>query len=250
MEKTQPNSMPKILVNSVPKSGTHLLIQILLGIQGMKIAPSWVYEQNLDELIKFDSGTVTPAHLPYSKEVADRLNNLGIRTIFISRDLRDIAVSLYHFALENRFGKHPLHPILTKFQTDEERLMVVIKGYSSNGIKWPNILEFTQSRYGWLGASNVLCVTFEELMKNEQSREQALLKIVNYLWNDLKILRMSKDEIMEVMFNSIKPKESGTFRKGKIGSWKNEFSKQHKEAFKAIAGDFLIQLGYEENHNW
>ena len=49
------------------------------------------------------------------------------------------------------------------------------------------------------------------------------------------------------------PMESHTFvkgGKGKKGGWKNFFQEEHKQAFKKIAGDLLIELGYETDLNW
>jgi len=39
MNQMNRDKMPNILVNSLPKSGTHLLLQIILGIPGMIITP-------------------------------------------------------------------------------------------------------------------------------------------------------------------------------------------------------------------
>lgn len=39
-------------------------------------------------------------------------------------------------------------------------------------------------------------------------------------------------------------------RKGIAGDWKNVFTDQDKEIFKEEAGDLLVELGYEDNHNW
>jgi hypothetical protein len=41
-----------------------------------------------------------------------------------------------------------------------------------------------------------------------------------------------------------------TFRKGTIGSWQNHFSAEHKRVFKELAGNLLIDLGYEQDHDW
>ena len=41
-----------------------------------------------------------------------------------------------------------------------------------------------------------------------------------------------------------------TFRKGQIGGWREAFTEAHKEAFKATAGDLLVQLGYEADLGW
>ncbi|MCQ6288444.1 sulfotransferase domain-containing protein [Bacillus cereus] len=51
------------------------------------------------------------------------------------------------------------------------------------------------------------------------------------------------------MIENLHPQTSPTFRKGKIGGWRDEFTDEMKEAFKA-AGNLLISLEYEENLNW
>jgi hypothetical protein len=43
---------------------------------------------------------------------------------------------------------------------------------------------------------------------------------------------------------------SSFFRKGISGDWKNYFTKKAVEEFKKVAGDFLIESGYESNDNW
>ncbi len=40
------------------------------------------------------------------------------------------------------------------------------------------------------------------------------------------------------------------YRKGIAGDWKNVFTEQNKQEFKAAAGDLLIELGYEEDNDW
>jgi hypothetical protein len=45
-------------------------------------------------------------------------------------------------------------------------------------------------------------------------------------------------------------KGSLTFRKGRTGDWQNHFTEAHKNAFKAVAGDALIELGYEGDVGW
>jgi hypothetical protein len=43
---------------------------------------------------------------------------------------------------------------------------------------------------------------------------------------------------------------SKTFRKGQIGSWREEFSAEHERAVREIAGPLLVELGYEANPQW
>ncbi|UYP07519.1 sulfotransferase domain-containing protein [Priestia megaterium] len=248
--------MPKILINSVPKSGTHLLLQIILGIPDIIITPAWIIEDK--DLDMINSCSVGPAHLIYSAERAKLISEKNIKVIFISRDLRDVVVSLVHFVMLNKWGNHPWTPYLNKLKTHEERLLTMIKGVDFTkeeqeeyGIaNIPNIKKFAEDKLGWLQDPSVCPVTFEELMDNEELQNQSIMKIIDFLWSDLKYLNTTKLELIQKIKQNIIPEKSGTFRKGKIGDWKIEFSEAHKEAFKEIAGDLLIQLGYEKDYNW
>lgn len=44
--------------------------------------------------------------------------------------------------------------------------------------------------------------------------------------------------------------KKSTFRKGVTGDWKNHWNDAHKKKFKDLAGDFLIELGYEKDFEW
>jgi hypothetical protein len=46
-------------------------------------------------------------------------------------------------------------------------------------------------------------------------------------------------------------KPSGTFRKGHVGGWREEFKPEHVEAFKrSDAEGWLVQLGYADGYDW
>jgi sulfotransferase 6B1 len=256
MNNGSPNLLPKVLVNSVPKSGTHLLLQIILGIPGMIITPAWIINKEDLELIK--PGSVGPAHLDYSKEQVNILMNKNIKQIFISRDLRDIAVSLVHFVMLNKWGNHPWTPYLNSLKTHDERLLTMIRGvhlskteqYKYGISHIPNIKDFARNKLGWINEPDLCSVTFEELVLNPASQEKTILKIVDFLWRDLEHLKYSKEELATIIRKNVEPEKSGTFRKGRIGDWKSEFKNEHATAFKEIAGDLLIQLGYENDFSW
>jgi len=41
------------------------------------------------------------------------------------------------------------------------------------------------------------------------------------------------------------------FRKGVVGDWRNHLSRQEaKDIVKEMAGDLLVELGYETGHGW
>jgi len=58
------------------------------------------------------------------------------------------------------------------------------------------------------------------------------------------------DEAVQSLKDKINPGKSPTFRSGKIGGWKKAFNEENKSIFKDLAGDLLIQLGYEKDLNW
>ena len=63
-------------------------------------------------------------------------------------------------------------------------------------------------------------------------------------------LHSTQRPILDSLESSINPTKSPTFRSGKTGEWKQYFTNEHKKVFKAIAGDLLVQLGYEKNYDW
>ncbi|MDF1997286.1 hypothetical protein [Peribacillus frigoritolerans] len=61
---------------------------------------------------------------------------------------------------------------------------------------------------------------------------------------------IEKYDLLNLMKNNIDPEKSYTFRQGNAGSWREEFTEVNKLNFKEKAGDFLIELGFEDNKNW
>ena len=43
---------------------------------------------------------------------------------------------------------------------------------------------------------------------------------------------------------------ASNFRSGKIGGWKEEFTKKNIKKFKRLMGESLIKLNYEKDLNW
>lgn len=256
LSPNQTRPLPRVLVNSLPKSGTHLLLQMILGIPGMIITPAWIIEDKDLDLI--NSGSVGPGHLVHSAERAQFLKQKDIKVIFISRDLRDVAVSLVHFVMLNKWGNHPWTPYLKNLKTHDERLLAMINGVHLTKEEQaefqithiPNIRQISKDKLEWQHQPGICTVTFEELVYDEDSQNQSIMRILDYLWEDLKDLHLTKIELLQKIKQNIVPENSGTFRKGRIGDWKHEFTETHKEAFKKVAGELLIQLGYEKDNNW
>ena len=130
----------------------------------------------------------------------------------------------------------------------EERLNIVIKGFDLPGLKMANTWERYEGYLGWFEKENVLCLKFEDLILN---REKAIDRLLDYLEGFGVEFIAPRSEAIKKVSASIEPRRSGTFRKGQPGNWKEHFTEDNKRKFKAVAGDLLTRLGYEESdQNW
>jgi sulfotransferase 6B1 len=257
-----------VLCNSYPKSGTHLLYQILYSIPGLNQWDDLISVQalcgmiNTADHIRWKLGSapnksIVRSHLTYCKEILNILTEHNCRVIFIYRDLRDVVVSHANWVCrEKRIFLHDIYQKKTSFQ---EQLMSSIEGiplgspFGSN-VSQPSIGQDFSRWRGWVNDSKTLAVKFEDLVgERGGGEEETRLKKIEQIVNHLK-LDISPSYIKTHLASHIlNPRESHTFvkgNKGKIGNWQNIFTEEHKKAFKKVAGDLLIELGYEQDQNW
>ncbi len=252
---------PVLLGISFPKSGTHLLDQILLGFS--KIAPyarrlhsfyaeyegesgaKHPPEQALRWLDSLRPRDVASAHLFARPEAVARVCSPRFLPYFIFRDPRDVVVShaFYVTEMESRHVHHAYYKSLPDF---EARLKVSILGRPNADVEFPNIAERFAPYLGWLDQPQVLTLHFEELI---QDRVRALNRILDHFLARVP-LRTPRSLILDSLEASINPTKSPTFRSGKTGEWKKYFTPEHKKIFKEVAGDLLIRLGYEKDNDW
>jgi len=258
---SQAADLPILLGISFPKSGTHLLDQILLGFanvapyakrlhsfyaeyegeSGVKHAP----EQALRWLDSLRPCDVASAHLFARPDALARVTSPKFIPYFIFRDPRDVVVShvFYVTEMESRHVHHAYYQSLSDF---DSRLTVSILGRPDAGVEFPNIAERFAPYLGWLDQPQVLTIHFEDLI---QDRVQALNRIIDHFLARVP-LQSNRQLILDTLESSINPTKSPTFRSGKTGEWRKYFTDEHKKIFKECAGDLLIRLGYEKNNDW
>ncbi len=268
--KTLSGNRPKnfVICNSYPKSGTHLLYQILYSIPGLKKWDDIISVQalcgimNTPNHIRWKLGSapsdsIVRSHLMCSQEILDIFSEHHCKLFFIYRDLRDLAVS--HARWITKEKRIFLHDIYQQQPSFDEQLMSSIVGmplgspFGSN-LSQPNIAQDFSRWHGWLHHPNTLAIKFEDLVGERGGGcEDKRLRIVSQIMEHLQI-SMSASEI-ETKFSSqaMNPEESHTFKKGgkgSIGGWRKHFKADHKAEFKKIAGNLLIDLGYETTLDW
>ena len=255
------NGWPILLGISFPKSGTHLLDQILLGFS--KVAPfskrlhsfyaeyegesghKRPPEQAVAWVESLQPGDIASAHLFARPEVRIKVCSPAFVPYFIFRDPRDVVVShvFYVTDMEARHVHHEYYASLPDFDT---RLNVSILGRPDAGVEFPDIAARFAPYLGWLDHSDVLSIHFEDLIND---RPAALTRIMDHLVAHAP-LPAERPLILDCLESSINPKRSPTFRSGKTGEWKKYFTPGHKKIFKDVAGELLIRLGYEKDNDW
>ena len=252
---------PVLLGISFPKSGTHLLDQILLGFSAfapfsLRLHSFYAeYEgesgrkrSTQEMLLWIESlrhGDIASAHLFAHSEAVERICRPAFVPYFIFRDPRDVAVSHMFYVTEME-SKHVHHEYYRSLPDLNSRLMVSILGRPDAGVEFPGIAARFSPYLGWLDQPGVLNIHFEDLVTR---RREILESILDHFLHRVPLV-ISRERMLEALERAINPERSPTFRSGRVGEWKKYFNKEHKQIFKDICGDLLIHLGYETDRNW
>lgn len=255
------NDAPPIFANSKPKSGSHLLLQVMNGFT--QIMPykyvdadpvrTITYagrrktkEEIFADLKSTPKGVIGWGYVDATEENASFLTSAGRVNYFIYRDPRDMLVSQVFFAtdMHEEHGMHDYYKSLPDFGA---RLNVAITGIDKDGLKMVSVKQRYEGVFQWLQQKNTMCIRFEDLINN---RDATLLKMLDEVEKTGYKIPTPREKALPVLIEAIQPKKSHTFRSGKTGGWKQHFTDKHKKLFKEVAGDLLVRLGYEKNNDW
>ncbi|MBI5953111.1 MAG: sulfotransferase domain-containing protein [Chloroflexi bacterium] len=258
---SQPAGLPILLGISFPKSGTHLLDQILLGFSNVAPYAKRVHsfyaeyegesgrkrnpEQAIAWLDSLRPRDVASAHLFARPEAVRRVCSPKFAPYFIFRDPRDVVVS-HVFYVTDMEARHVHHNYYQSLPDFDARLKVSILGRPDSEAEFPDIAGRFAPYLDWLNQPEVLTIHFEDLIHD---RAATLTRIMDHLLSRIP-LHSTRELILDSLESSINPKKSPTFRSGKTGEWKKHFTEEHKKIFKDVAGDLLVRLGYEQNNDW
>jgi hypothetical protein len=252
---------PPIFGNSKPKSGSHLLLQILNGFT--KIIPYKYVEANpirtiekegrrktneevLRELEHIPRGVIGWGYVEATPENVAFLCQPHRVNYFVYRDPRDMLVSQVFFA-SDMHEEHAMHDYYKSLPDFGERLKVAITGIDQEGLYMVSVKQRYATVFEWLEQSHVMCIRFEELIGNRQATLDAMLDEVESTGYRIP---MPREKALSVLVEAIQPGRSHTFRSGKTGGWREHFTDEHKDLFKDVTGDLLVKLGYEKNNDW
>lgn len=255
------NKSPAVLGNAMPKSGSHLIIQVLQGL--VKIGPFvnpgfppvnrgednslLTEDQVLANIKAMKPGDIGYGYIHARQPFIDALTAPGRATVFVYRDPRDMVISHIFYATEIH-PRHNMHRYYTEIlQNMEERINAAITGVDEPGSELSGVRAKYEKYLGWFDYPEVLCLRFEDLILK---RDEALGRLLDYLEQRGFEGQISRSQAIDSIKSAIAPRRSGTFRRGKPGNWQEYFTPANKAIFKRETGDLLIRMGYEENDRW
>jgi hypothetical protein len=257
------DDLPLIFGNSFPKSGTHLLTQVLHGFTRLGPAvdsglPAIVTfegdtgrmrdsDEILAELERLEPGDIAYGHLHALPGTMAFLCRDGVVPYFILRDPRDVVVSHVHYVTDMATNHAHHKYYMESLHSFEERLATSIAGLPQLDVPFPDIRARFEPYLSWIDRPEVLTLHFEEFVDD---RETAIGRVLDHAVARGFPVRLDRQLAVEILAGEIDPKRSPTYRRGVVGGWREQFTSEHKQLFKQLTGDLLVRLGYEQDERW
>jgi len=241
-----------IFIAGLPKSGTTWLKNILATIPGYHDRP--IYDPSRApffhdvtpltfDLIPSYSYSVVKLHTKYTPYNFQTIKNKIGKWIVLFRDPRDMCISRYYHMLNLKSHRHyGLYHSLGL----EKSLFHCINIVKNEYIDWIQNWHLAYLR----NKDKILELRYEDLNKNFKNSMNKVLNFLEIPHNETFIEKLQSTQLKKPVNVKESIAKGDTKRKGIVGDWKNHFTEEHKDYFKEIAGDLLIELGYEKDYSW
>jgi len=238
----------KILINSFPKSGTHLAMQMAEALAQRREPTPWMdcfdlggwgtRFEDLDATVRQirsqPDGTWMVGHVGYRPEIAEALRKAGTAVLFVHRDLRDVAVSQVRHIEdpdEERF-RHPGKILYMSLGSFEERLRAVIEGLDH----YLGIFERWALFAPWLEQGWILPLRYEEMIDEPDATAR---RFMNYVINHSGSISADGGTVswseyergVRAVLQGLQERDGPTFREGRASSWREAFSLEMERLF-------------------
>ncbi|XP_063165357.1 sulfotransferase 6B1-like [Candoia aspera] len=225
-----------VLLVSYPKSGTHWLAEILTHIYASKVALTSPIEfgdlSKLDQLNRLSCKRIIPTHLD-SNMLPPTFRVKHCKAIYIVRNPKDIAVSMFHYYQEN--------PNLPTVDSWSNFLEMFLKGDVVCGSWFDHVLSWEKH----LHEKNILFLFYEDMKKDLPKVVKKLSAFLGLSPSESKIYEICKKASFNEMKTNTEKENSDQnhtvcvltsnrkliFRKGTVGDWKNHFTPKQNRLF-------------------
>lgn len=258
-------SYSKLHMNSVRKSGTHLLNKVLhlLDIKGGTSNAHLAPNEHLNELVARCS------KLNFNKSQAIlKAFDPKDRYIIIYRDPRDVVISHIFFKILPQKRNHNPKVPISRFKNEKLKEHYNISKHISFWLK-PQLDKKNFAKYR-SGIKNIFTdMKIVSLLKKNPAPNRLLVRFEDLVpefaggsSNEIKvevlksICSFAEKETSEEKISSVIDNLWGntwSFRKTdtkKVRQWEKYFEPKHIKLFQKKFNDLLLSLGYESNPNW
>lgn len=248
---------PRVLCNSMPKSGTHLLATLLDQLPEMRFNGRVVMFDHSDgahpqrRLAEIDRTLrrVRPSryvggHLVHDPRVEHTVKESGVSLVTILRDPRAIVLSGAHYVatatqLKGRERALELFPDLDSIL----RALVAGHGQPGDEFHFPEIGERFHSYATWQDSSAGLVVRFEDLVGDRgggasDRQVETVARVLGHLgYRDEEV---PADEMAGRLFSP----DAITFRSGRVDTWRDELPGDLADEIAERCAADMQRLGY------
>lgn len=249
-------STQRVVVITPEKTGTHLLTKLISKLINKEVHNCWNYTLSAAELSNLideveKENCFLHIHALPTSEIISTLKKRKCKVCFLMRDPRDVVVSLFHY-IEKGWSIGPCgldKPYGALSPKDKLQELITGKRY-----KFPAVAKIIVRRLLWMKQDSGFVYTahFENLVGSQGGgSDKAQLQEIKSIAHHIG-LKISQKRLKEIAANlwGADPGEKTTFRQGQIGGWQEIFDEEHKQAFKKLYGQLLIDLRYEKNKDW
>lgn len=254
----------RIFINGFPKSGTHLVEQMIKTIcppmraerpwagsfAGNSWTEVWIEDFRLfRQLGWLNDGAYAKGHLGHRKDIEMFIWGIGASMLFAYRDPRDVAVSQCYHILNREKGQHPekepyweafdrggfkavLRMVIEGFQGEERNATTGEPNYYSGVIaRWRHYAP-------WMVVPWVMSMRFEDMIHRREDVAGAIVNLavtraalhrgyVATIPDDVKAAAVER-----MVAATYKTDQSPTFRKGTDRQWVEHFDDEIKALWK------------------
>ena len=245
-----------VFIAGLPKSGTTWLENLVAAVPGyhtlvpydpQHLLPEHILDPGLLTHVPARGNFILKTHMEGRPQGVEALRNHGIPTVVMVRDLRDQCVSRYYHVLSSpEHRPHDFYRSSDQSVGISHCLEVSVTEYADWVRNWMPVLAEDDSGLFML-------VRYEDLLADTKGMFSKVLEHFATAIPEHEV-----DAIIEEVARAAREgadleerlRKGNTFRSGQVGEWREHFSPEDIERFKAAANDVLVSLAYEKDDTW
>ena len=222
-----------VIVATHPKAGTHWIFYTVYLIQTKNFGSIPAHQQlsQIEDIYKDEyfqaqlaqeGPRVFATHMPGPLLAKHAFNG---KVIYVERNPKDVAVSLFHHYKNRNFGKN-----------FDEFVQLFMQGRTIFGPYWKHLESYRQLKQEKMNGDKILIVKYEEMKKDTKATIRKIAQFLEIPLEDGEVekidqavavdnMRKNNDANGSIWRSGVNWNQQNSFiRKGNVGSWRDEFA--------------------------